>query len=430
MPRDGSGVYTKPYPSVVSGTTIESLVYNGQVDDVAQDLNTPRPISAGGTGASSAAGAAANLGVVTGKAVMTYTDAEKTQARSNIYAAPLDALAYNGMQVNGSMEVSQERGTAAISTNAYILDGWRVEKSGTSAISAAQSIASPFSPLGFGASVGISVTTAQVSLGGTDYCILVHPIEGYRISRLALGGAYAQSFTVSFWTAHTKTGTYSVAVRNGNNTRSCAATYTQNVSNTPEYKTVTFPGDATGTWTIDNTVGLTLVFAIANGYPAAPATGTWYGANYFAASGQVNGLDSTSNSFRLTGVVVLPGTQAPSATQSPLIMRPYDQELLTCQRYFKKFGTGMGGTWISSSVAQFGLVLEHEMRALATGALTTASPAVLDPATAVRTGVGSTIGFDYTQPRGIVFSVTGFSGATQFRPAFLTDDYVKLDARL
>jgi hypothetical protein len=34
MPRDGSGVYTQPFPDVVEGTTIESAVYNGFVADV------------------------------------------------------------------------------------------------------------------------------------------------------------------------------------------------------------------------------------------------------------------------------------------------------------------------------------------------------------------------------------------------------------
>ena len=41
-------------------------------------------------------------------APQTLTETQKTQARSNIYAAPFDAMAYNGMQINGSMEVSQE----------------------------------------------------------------------------------------------------------------------------------------------------------------------------------------------------------------------------------------------------------------------------------------------------------------------------------
>jgi len=51
-------------------------------------------------------------------------------ARKSIYAAPLDAMAYNGMQINGSMDVSQELGAgnltsvAGVTFSKYILDGW------------------------------------------------------------------------------------------------------------------------------------------------------------------------------------------------------------------------------------------------------------------------------------------------------------------
>jgi hypothetical protein len=73
MPRDGSGVYAQPYPSVVSGTTIESAKYNGNVTDVAQDLNTPRPIVAGGTGATTAVGAITNLnGEISNQVITNY----------------------------------------------------------------------------------------------------------------------------------------------------------------------------------------------------------------------------------------------------------------------------------------------------------------------------------------------------------------------
>jgi len=54
MPRNGAGVYSHPFPNVVEGTTIESAVFNGNTSDVEQDLNTPRPIVAGGTGANNA----------------------------------------------------------------------------------------------------------------------------------------------------------------------------------------------------------------------------------------------------------------------------------------------------------------------------------------------------------------------------------------
>jgi len=62
MPRDGSGIYTTPAgTTAVPDTTIESAKYNGNVADVAADLNAARPIVAGGTGGNSAATARANL---------------------------------------------------------------------------------------------------------------------------------------------------------------------------------------------------------------------------------------------------------------------------------------------------------------------------------------------------------------------------------
>jgi len=73
MPRDPSGVYSQPFPDVVEGTTIESAVYNGYTHDVTIDLNTPRPISSGGTGASSAYDARNNLDAeVAGQVVTNY----------------------------------------------------------------------------------------------------------------------------------------------------------------------------------------------------------------------------------------------------------------------------------------------------------------------------------------------------------------------
>lgn len=74
MPRNpGTGVYTQPAPDVVTGTTVESKVYNDFVNDVELDLNTPRPVVAGGTGASSAIQARDNLDAeVEGQQVTNY----------------------------------------------------------------------------------------------------------------------------------------------------------------------------------------------------------------------------------------------------------------------------------------------------------------------------------------------------------------------
>lgn len=64
MPRNGSGVYSKAAGTTAApNTTIESAKYNAQVDDMVDDLNAARPITAGGTGATSASAARTGLEV-------------------------------------------------------------------------------------------------------------------------------------------------------------------------------------------------------------------------------------------------------------------------------------------------------------------------------------------------------------------------------
>lgn len=63
MPRDGSNVYSPPTgTSAVSGDTISSSAYNSFIQDLTADLNAARPISAGGTGATTAATAREAIG--------------------------------------------------------------------------------------------------------------------------------------------------------------------------------------------------------------------------------------------------------------------------------------------------------------------------------------------------------------------------------
>jgi hypothetical protein len=87
MPRNGSGIYGPPFPPVETNHTIESAVYNGFTADIVIDLNEPRPIVAGGTGASDVAGAMDALGGETCKVQVTNYDSHDFKAGS-FYSDP------------------------------------------------------------------------------------------------------------------------------------------------------------------------------------------------------------------------------------------------------------------------------------------------------------------------------------------------------
>jgi hypothetical protein len=281
-------------------------------------------------------------------------------------AAPMNALAYNGMQVNGSMDVSQESGTVGVAAHdAFICDSWRLGKVGTMVIGANQANSVGYLG-GFPNFISMNVTTAQTTIGAGDLAYIRTRIEGYRVARLAWGSVNAsvnvQPITISFWTAHHRVGLYTGSVRNNATDRSYAFSYTHNVADVWQYNTITIPGDTIGTWAVTNLCGLDITFTAASGTTfIAPAVNTWSVGNFVAAPGQVNGVAATSDVFRLTGVVVLPGVLAPTAQQSPLIMRPYDQELLLCQRYWTKSTMHWQGlTGVTNKIAN---VFHVQMRA-------------------------------------------------------------------
>jgi hypothetical protein len=260
-------------------------------------------------------------------------------------AGDVAGLAAAGMQINGSFDVSQELGVSGTTvSNTYFADGWRLLKAGTMLISANQ-----------GTSIGLisglpnigvlATTTAQASLGAGDVVLIEQPIEGVRIQRLGWGAAGAKPITIGFWSDHKPAGVYSVCIRNSATNRSYAASYTHAVADVPQYNVITIPGDTTGTWNANTLLGMLIDFTAASGTTfIAPTANTWYAANYVAAPGQVNGVGTAGNALRITGVTVLPGTQAPTAAQSPLLMRPYDQELLTCMRYYEKLDAIIAGS--------------------------------------------------------------------------------------
>lgn len=103
IPRDGSNVFSKP-----SGTTapwasnlIASTTFNTLIDDFVTDANTARPVVAGGTGATTAAGARTNLGAMATDATLTAFAALLTGAGKVPYATGTDTASEADSQSYG-----------------------------------------------------------------------------------------------------------------------------------------------------------------------------------------------------------------------------------------------------------------------------------------------------------------------------------------
>lgn len=265
----------------------------------------------------------------------TLTAAQQVQARQNIYAAPFDAFAYNGMQVNGTMDIDQENGWGTVTHNAttkYALDGWQMLCLSTGMQGSTAPVTD--APPGYRLSIKFTVTAAH-TVTTNDQLRFAQYIEGTRVARLGLGTANAQPFTVAFWAKSSVTGQYAVCLYSSGGVRWYVSPFTINAANTWEYKTMTIPGDTTGTWLTDTGVGLVCSIVLAANSALIGTPNAWSGsAICIAAPGQVQLSQTNGATFQFTGFTVLPGSEAPSAAQAYRIIRVYADELLTCQRYW------------------------------------------------------------------------------------------------
>jgi hypothetical protein len=239
-------------------------------------------------------------------------------------ASAVAGLAAAGMQINGGFDIDQPNAGAvytipATNGTGKLMDCWTYNNgSPTTAAYTAQQTTSVFP--GFNKELKLTVTAAQASVGSTSFDIL-HYIEGYRIARLAPGTASAKSVTVAFWVKSSIAGILPVSVYSNGFLSGTPSSVTITSANVAQYVSTTVQVPTSGTWLTDNGLGMIiLIRAMATSFNIAATNG---------------------NTLEITGVTVLPGTQAPTAAQSPLIMRSYDQELVMCQRYYWRNATGV-----------------------------------------------------------------------------------------
>ena len=267
--------------------------------------------------------------------------------------------------INGEFIVDQRMGGAltAITPSGgvdYTCDRWHSSNnSGEAARISFQTVSGDTPNSNYRQSIKLDCTTAMGSPSGNNWMGFCQFIESQNIRFLGHGTSTAKPITLQFWVKSTKTGTATVQLLRHDASREYLAEYTINASNTWEKKTITIPGDTSGTEAaFDNGRGFKLCFVLFAGSDRHGTVNNWRAQNggYFGASAnQVNLLDSTSNNIFFTGIQLEEGTE-PTGFQH----RSISSELKLCKRYFNNFGattaTGTSATYmlIAGGYARFG----------------------------------------------------------------------------
>ena len=261
------------------------------------------------------------------------------------------ALSNRNLIINGAMQVAQRGTSETVGPNGTgegytVVDRFQNSLNGSVVSTFTQSTDAPS---GFANSAKIAITTADSSLGSTEFWHFRYSAEGQDLQQIAKGTSDAKAVTLSFWVKSDKTGTYTVELEDTDNSRINSLAYTVDSADTWEHKTLTFNADTTGEFTNDNNLSLRINFWLVAGSGYQGGTfynGTW-GADVDANrvhSSQVNLGDTVGNEWYITGIQFEVGEQA-----TPFEHRSMGDELARCQRYF--FNPMAGGNGQSAQIS-------------------------------------------------------------------------------
>jgi hypothetical protein len=259
--------------------------------------------------------------------------------------------AFKNRIINGGMVLDQRNAGAVVNnstaTNTYVVDRFAMFGTEATKISGQQSTTAP---TGFVNSWLITSLAATTATSAQAYGVR-QIIEGNNIADLGWGSASAKAVTISFWVRSSITGTYALAFFNRDSpNRSYVANYTIDSANTFEYKTITIPGDTSGTWLTNNGQGIQVWWDLGSGSNFNETAGNWVGSLKVRTSGSSNWIGTNGATFYITGVQLEVGSSATSFDY-----RPYGTELSLCQRYFERMSGATNqaiGAGIASTTAQ------------------------------------------------------------------------------
>jgi len=262
--------------------------------------------------------------------------------------------------INGDMRIDQRNAGASGTSNGYTVDRFAYFGSQSSKGTWQQNAGSVTPPAGFTNYLGFTSSSAY-SVLSTDEFEFYQSIEGLNIADLGWGTANAQTVTLSFWVRSSLTGTFGGALGNSAGNRSYPYTYTISAANTWERKTVTIPGDTSGTWLTTNGIGIAVYFGLGVGTSKSGTAGAWAGSYFPSATGATSVVGTNGATFYLTGVQLEVGTVA-----TPFERRQFGQELALCQRYFQRIGSTFFGATEGSTTFNLQVPFWVPMRASST----------------------------------------------------------------
>ena len=251
-------------------------------------------------------------------------------------------ISFKNRIINSNMAIDQRNNGASVTqivSGVYGVDRWYTFGQVTSKFTYQQVTDAPS---GFKNSTRITSSSAY-TVGAAELYQFSQNIEGLNVYDLGWGTASAKTVTLSFWVKSSLTGTFGVFLGNSAANRLYPASYTINVANTWEQKSVTIAGDTTGTWLTDNGVGIRLGFVMGAGSSFSGTANAWNAGTTYAPTGAVSVVGTSGATWLLTGVQLEVGTQATTFT---LAGGSYGAELALCQRYFEVHVCGGNNTGI------------------------------------------------------------------------------------
>ena len=341
-------------------------------------------------------------------AIVLASDGSATAQLSSLNGGALSGA--RNRIINGDMRIDQRNAGASVTPtvdNEYVLDRWRADLSVSSKYSVQQNAGSVTPPAGHTNYLGVTSLSAY-SVGASDYFMVEQAIEGFNISDLAWGSASAATVTLSFWVRSSLTGTFGGSVMNSAANRSYPFTYSISAANTWESKTVTIPGDTTGTWVTNSGIGIRLFFGLGVGGNNSGTAGSWAAAGRLGATGATSVVGTNGATFYITGVQLEAGSVA-----TPFERRSFGQELALCQRYYEVGTSGFTGYATAGIGVGAHVAFAATKRATPTIALTPFSYTNASGATADNIAVSGFIPYGTTSANGGVIIYNNWTASAE-----------------